>query len=89
MSATIGTGLSRTISFSAFELASSGTETRTMSAPASAARCTCSMVALTSVVTVLVMVWTEIGASPPTGTFPTMIWRDLRRSMLRQGRMGL
>jgi hypothetical protein len=29
----------------------------------------------TSVVTVLVMVCTLIGASPPTGTLPTMIWR--------------
>jgi hypothetical protein len=33
------------------------------------------------------MVCTVIGASPPTGTFPTMIWRDLRRSIVRQGRM--
>jgi hypothetical protein len=28
---------------------------------------------------VLVMVWTEIGASPPTSTLPTRIWRDVRR----------
>ena len=47
------------------------------------------MVALTSWVSVLVIVWTVIGASPPTGTEPTWIWRDLRRSMLRQGRIGL
>ena len=51
--------------------------------------CICSIVALTSAVSVLVIVWTLIGASPPTGTGPTMIWRDLRRSMLRQGRIGL
>jgi hypothetical protein len=42
-------------------------------------RRTCATVAATSVVSVLVIVWTEIGASPPTGTLPTMIWRDLRR----------
>jgi hypothetical protein len=40
MSATIGTGLSRTISFSARDDASSGTEIRTISAPASAQACT-------------------------------------------------
>src|SRR5690349_25069095 len=33
------------------------------------------------------MVWTLIGASPPTGTEPTMICRDLRRSISRHGRM--
>ena len=37
---------------------------------------------LTSVVSVLVMVCTEIGASPPTGTEPTMICRHLRRSIV-------
>ena len=60
-----------------------------MSAPASAAATTCATVALTSAVSVLVIVCTVIGASPPTGTRPTMIWRDWRRSMLRQGRIGL
>jgi hypothetical protein len=35
------------------------------------------------------MVWTVIGASPPTGTEPTMICRDLRRSISRQGRMDM
>src|SRR5689334_13246153 len=35
------------------------------------------------------MVWTLIGASPPTGTEPTMICRDLRRSISRQGRMDM
>ena len=75
MSATIGTGLSRTMSRSAREEASSGTETRTMSAPASAQASTWAMVAAASEVSVLVMVCTEIGASPPTGTGPTMIRR--------------
>src|SRR4029079_17850170 len=45
------------------------------------------MVASASSVGVLVIVCTLIGASPPTGTEPTMICRDLRRSMSRQGRM--
>src|SRR6056297_238428 len=89
MSATIGTGLSGTISRSARDDGSSGTETRTISAPASAAACTCATVAATSVVGVLVMVCTVIGAPPPTGTGPTMICRDWRRSILRHGRMGL
>ena len=41
------------------------------------------MVASASAVSVLVMVWTVIGESPPTGTEPTMIRRDLRRMMSR------
>jgi hypothetical protein len=40
---------------------------------------------LASDVGVLVMVWTDTGASPPTATSPTMIWREGRRSMSRQG----
>jgi len=71
MSATIGTVTSGTISFSAAEDAASGQETRTMSAPATSRARICSMVALTSVVGVLVMDCTVIGASPPTGTVPT------------------
>jgi hypothetical protein len=35
----------------------------------------------------LVIVWTVTGASPPTATLPTMICRDLRRSIVRQGLM--
>ena len=45
------------------------------------------MVAFASSVGVLVIVCTVIGAPPPTGTEPTMICRDLRGSMVRQGRM--
>ena len=33
------------------------------------------------------MVWTVIGELPPTGTSPTMIVFDFRRSMSRYGRM--
>jgi hypothetical protein len=44
-------------------------------------------VARTSSVGVLVIVCTLIGASPPTGTEPTMIWRDWRRAIVRHGRI--
>src|SRR4051794_29676359 len=87
MSATIGTPAARTISRSAAVLSAVGQETRTMSAPASSQRRICSIVAFASSVGVLVIVWTLIGASPPTGTEPTMIRRDLRRSISRQGRI--
>src|SRR3954469_5914991 len=87
MSATIGTCAARTISFSAAVLSGVGHDTRTMSAPASSQRRIWSIVAAASSVGVLVIVWTLIGASPPTGTEPTMIWRDLRRSISRQGRI--
>ena len=81
MSATIGTFTAGTMCFSASALSWSGQDTRTMSTPASSARLICAMVPGMSVVSVLVMVCTVIGASPPTGTAPTWIWRDLRRSM--------
>src|SRR5438270_7745626 len=89
MSATIGTLAARTISFNAAVASAVGQETRMMSAPTSSQRRIWSMVALASEVGVLVMVWTLIGASPPTGTEPTMIWRDLRRSISRHGRMDM
>ena len=54
-----------------------------MSTPASSQRRICAMVASASAVSVLVIVCTVIGASPPTGTDPTMIRRDLRRMMSR------
>src|SRR5438270_8250081 len=89
MSATIGTLAARTISFSAAVASAVGHDTRTISAPASSQRRIWSIVALASSVGVLVIVWTLIGASPPTGTEPTMICRDLRRSISRQGRMDM
>src|SRR3954453_16253203 len=89
MSATIGTRAARTISRSAAVLAAVGQETRTMSAPASSQRRIWSIVAAASSVGVFVIVWTLIGASPPTGTEPIMICRDLRRSISRQGRMDM
>jgi hypothetical protein len=81
MSATIGTRTCRTISASAAVLSSSGQETRTMSTPAASARRICATVAAASEVSVLVMVCTVMGASPPTATGPTWICRDLRRSI--------
>src|SRR3954468_3222805 len=89
MSATIGTLAARTISFSAAVASAVGQETRMMSAPASSQRRIWSIVADASSVGVLVIVWTLTGASPPTGTELTMICRDLRRSISRQGRMDI
>src|SRR5512134_3211612 len=88
MSATIGTTAARTISFSAAVDSTSGQETRIMSAPASSQRRIWSIVALASEVGVLVIVWTVTGASPPTATLPTMIWRDWRRRIVRHGRIA-
>src|SRR5205085_9446563 len=89
MSATIGTLAARTISLSAVVASAVGQDTRMMSAPASSQRRIWSIVAMASSVGVLVIVWTLIGASPPTGTEPTMICRDVRRSISRQGRMDM
>src|ERR1700693_3680443 len=72
--------------FSASADSWSGQDTRTMSAPARSRACTCSTVALTSLVTVLVIDCTVIGESPPTGTLPTWIVRQARRWMSRYGR---
>ena len=79
MSATIGAWAPRTISFSAAVESLSGQETRTISAPASSSPRICASVPCTSVVGVLVIDWTAIGASPPTGTPPTWIRRLVRR----------
>ncbi len=87
MSATIGTLAARTISPKRAVLSAVGQDTRTISAPASSQRRIWSIVAATSSVGVLVIVCTEIGASPPTGTLPTMIWRDCRRAISRHGRI--
>ena len=73
MSATSGTRLARAICRNAAVDASSGQDTRTMSAPTSSHCRICSMVAFASSVGVFVIVCTVIGASPPTGTRPTMI----------------
>ena len=76
MSAMIGTFEARTICLSAAVLSTSGQETRTRSTPASSQRRIWAIVAAASEVGVLVIVCTVTGASPPTATLPTMIWRD-------------
>ena len=50
-----------------------------MSQPDAVSSAICCSVALTSEVSVVVIDCTEIGASPPTSTLPTLICRLLRR----------
>ena len=65
-----------------------GQATRTMSQPAAVSSAICWSVAPMSWVFVVVMDCTEIGASPPTATSPTVIWRVFLRadSTLSSGR---
>src|SRR5579875_3533578 len=79
MSAITGIWLCLAISGSASASSWDGTATRTMSQPVAVSSAICWRVALTSAVSVVVIDWTETGASPPTATEPTLIWRDLRR----------
>src|SRR4051812_38426888 len=75
------TGICECWAISASASASSGLgqATRTMSQPDAVSSAICWSVVLTSAVTVVVIDCTEIGASPPTSTLPTLIWRVLRR----------
>ena len=57
-----------------------GTATRTIWQPEAVSSAICCRVALTSAVRVVVIDCTVTGAPPPTGTEPTMIWRDSRRA---------
>ncbi len=63
-----------------------GQATRTIWQPVAVSSAICCSVALMSVVGVVVIDWTDTGASPPTSTPPTSIWRDLRRTA--SGRAG-
>src|SRR5688572_1646751 len=66
-----------------------GTATRTMSQPVAVSSAICCNVALMSAVRVVVIDCTLIGASPPTATLPTLIWRLLRRgARVGGGRVG-
>src|SRR5580693_5798512 len=56
-----------------------GTATRTIWQPEAVSSAICCSVAFTSAVRVVVIDCTDTGAPPPTGTEPTMIWRDWRR----------
>src|SRR5215472_17902626 len=80
MSAITGICDLRAISGSASASSWDGTATRTIWHPAAVSSAICCRVAFTSAVSVVVIDWTETGAPPPTGTLPTMSWRDLRRS---------
>src|SRR5690349_17476721 len=75
------TGICECLAISGRASASSwlGQATRTMSQPAAVSSAICCSVVLTSAVSVVVIDCTEIGASPPTSTLPTLIWRVLRR----------
>src|SRR5690242_1644176 len=67
------------IAGSAAASSAEGHATRTMSQPAAVSSAICCSVALTSAVSVVVIDCTDTGASPPTATEPTLIWRDFRR----------
>src|ERR671938_589269 len=82
MSATRGTGVARTMAGSAAAASLFGTASRTMSAPASASARTCPSVASTSVVSVVVIDCTAMGAPPPIATDPTRSCRVRRRSLI-------
>src|SRR5689334_24976922 len=79
MSAMTGIWLCLAISGSASASSCDGQATRTMSQPVAVSSAICCRVALTSAVNVVVIDCTDTGASPPTATEPTLIWRDLRR----------
>src|SRR4051794_20433758 len=79
MSAMTGIWLLRAMAGSAAASSALGTATRTMSQPAAVNSAICCRVELMSAVSVVVIDWTLIGASPPTSTLPTLILRDLRR----------
>src|SRR3989338_8989107 len=79
MSATSGTLTNCLIRPKASAASMSGTETRTMSTPAASRRLIWATVAATSLVSLLVMLCTAMGAGPPTGTEPPQILREIRR----------
>src|SRR6056300_968164 len=89
MSATIGIFISLTILASEAVDSSSGHETLTISAPASSKSFICLIVPLTSVVKVLVIDCTDIGASPPTRTLPTFICLDFLLEIFLKGLISL
>src|SRR5438309_955981 len=80
MSAITGTVACSAICFSARASSQCGTATRTMSTPAATSDAICCSVAFTSEVFVVVIDWTETGASPPISTDPSLIFLDVLRS---------
>jgi hypothetical protein len=90
MSAMTGIWLCWAICGSASASSWLGQATRTMSHPVAVSSAICWSVALTSVVGVVHIDCTLIGASPPTSTFPTRILRVGRRgAMTGAGRAGI
>ena len=79
MSAITGICECRAIFSNASASSCEGQAIRTMSHPAAVSSAICWSVLLTSEVRVVVIDCTEIGASPPTSTLPTLILRVLRR----------
>ena len=79
MSAITGICDLRAICASASASSWDGTATRTIWQPDAVSSAICCSVALTSAVSVVVIDCTETGAPPPTGTEPTITWRDVRR----------
>src|SRR6478609_8787152 len=65
-----------------------GHATRTMSQPDAVSSAICWSVALMSVVGVVVIDCTDTGASPPTSTLPTLIFRLARRGATTGGGSG-
>src|ERR1700681_3821742 len=91
MSAITGSGDPLTISLSASAASWSGTAGRTISHPTSLSSWICRRVAFTSRVSVLVIVWTAIGAAPPMTTPPTLTGMDFRRvtiSLVNSGELA-
>src|SRR5712692_11424320 len=84
MSAITGSGDPFTISLSASAASRSGTAGRTISQPTSLSSWIWRSVALTSRVSVLVIVCTAIGAAPPITTPPTFTGIDLRRVTINE-----
>ena len=68
------------MSFSACASLTPGAVMRTIWQPTSASLIDCATVAATSWVGVVHMLCTATGALPPTGTRPTMTWRESRRA---------
>src|SRR6476619_2252060 len=78
----------RAIAGSASASSVDGTATRTIWQPDAVSSAICCSVAFTLAVRVVVIDCTETGAPPPTGTEPTMIWRDCLRSASGAGGTG-
>ena len=90
MSAMTGICDLRAIAGSASASSWLGHATRTMSQPDAVSSAICWSVALMSVVGVVHIDCTEMGASPPTSTLPTLILRVLRRgARTGGGRAGI